>query len=79
VLNIACSTHGREVHNRVLVETLEGKRPPMYCTHCVWCVLHCLCSLCPVFECGVLFCVMCYLCVVSYCSTLPPGKNPFAI
>jgi hypothetical protein len=25
------------------------------------------------------FSVVCYLCVVSYCSTLPPGKNPFAV
>jgi hypothetical protein len=27
----------------------------------------------------VLFCVMCYLFVVSYCKPLPPGKNPFAV
>jgi hypothetical protein len=27
----------------------------------------------------VLFCVMCYLCLVSYCKPLPPGKNPFAV
>jgi hypothetical protein len=27
----------------------------------------------------VILCDVCYLCVVSYCSTLPPGKNPFAV
>jgi hypothetical protein len=27
----------------------------------------------------VLFCVMCVICVLSYCSALPPGKNPFAV
>jgi hypothetical protein len=38
-------------------------------------------ALCAVlFERGVLFCVISvFLCVVSYCSTLPPGKNPFAV
>jgi hypothetical protein len=45
------------------------------------CVLYCLCSFvcCVLFECGVLFCVMCVICVLSYCSTLPPGKHPFAV
>jgi hypothetical protein len=33
--------------------------------HCVWCVLYCLCS----FVCCVCLSVVCYLCVVSYCST----------
>jgi hypothetical protein len=38
-------------------------------------------ALCAVLlECYVLFYVICvFLGVVSYCSTLPPGKNPFAI
>lgn len=27
MLNIACSTRGREVHNTVLVEIHEGKKP----------------------------------------------------
>jgi hypothetical protein len=46
-----------------------------------------VCSRCPVlffnfvccvlFECGVLFCVMCViLCVVSYCSTTATGYKP---
>jgi hypothetical protein len=34
------------------------------CFVCVWCVISC---------------DVCYLCVVSYCSTLPRGKNPFAV
>jgi hypothetical protein len=36
--------------------------------------------LCAVFRLiVVLFCVMCYLFVVSYCKLLPPGKNLFAV
>jgi hypothetical protein len=36
--------------------------------------------LCAVFRLiVVLFCVMCYLFVASYCKPLPPGKNPTAV
>jgi hypothetical protein len=54
----------------------------MHCIHCVCCVLYCLCSFvcCVLFECGVLFCVMCVIRVLRLIVVpLPPGKNPFAV
>jgi hypothetical protein len=37
-----------------------------------------LCVVFPFDRC-VILCDVCYLCVVSYCSTIPPGENPFAV
>jgi hypothetical protein len=34
---------------------------------------------CVSFDRGVILCDVCYLFVVSYCKSMPPGKNPFAV
>jgi hypothetical protein len=34
---------------------------------------------CVSFNRGVILCDVCYLCVVSYCKPLPPGKTPSAV
>jgi hypothetical protein len=34
---------------------------------------------CVSFDRGVILCDVCYLFVVSYCKSLPPGKNPFTV
>jgi hypothetical protein len=43
---------------------------------CAVCVLYCFCNFvcCVLFECGVLFCVLCLIVV-----PLPLGANPFAV
>jgi hypothetical protein len=59
----------------------------IYSCNCICCFIVCSVSfivrvvLCAVFCLSVVcyFRDVCYLCVVSYCSTLPPGKNPFAV
>jgi hypothetical protein len=41
-------------------------------------IVYVVCVLC-LFDCGVLLSDVCYLCGMSYCSSLPPGKNSFAV
>jgi hypothetical protein len=46
------------------------------CIYCVQYVLYCFCNFvcCVLFQCGVLFFVLCLIVV-----PLPPGTNPFAV
>jgi hypothetical protein len=53
-----------------------------HCIHYVYCALYCLYSsvCCVLFECGVLFCVMCVISVLCLIVIpLPPNKTPFSV